>query len=248
MGTSFLKKCMQRELLSSSCRTKSGAPRTSASHLPKLGRSAFCLLSWHMGLIWSCAFGELEYLAFLFLFIWWPGAADTSSSAVLYKHSQPFFSRTTGREGCPVERGGRQGLKKPTSVLSEGWQTPSSDSCLGSDSPDTACHSCGPVWSLDPFVPPALGQRGCLPFPAAKASVWFRQDSEALWCWAPSAVGGKHASTWASLAQGVLQLCDPTPAKPMSVAVMCPPLWFVGPEVSLDLLQSNSRGSSCSCF
>lgn len=47
------------------------------AHLPKLGRSAFCLFSWHMGLIWSYAFGEPEYLAFLFLVIRWPGAADT---------------------------------------------------------------------------------------------------------------------------------------------------------------------------
>lgn len=168
MGTSFLKKCMQRELLSSSCRTKSGAPRTSASHLPKLGRSAFCLLSWHMGLIWSCAFGELEYLAFLFLFIWWPGAADTSSSAVLYKHSQPFFSRTTGREGCPVERGGRQGLKKPTSVLREGWQTPSSGSCLGSDSQTlraTAVALCG-LWTPLSLLP--WGSEAAFPFQQQK--------------------------------------------------------------------------------
>lgn len=81
---SFLNKnkCTQRELLSLSCKAKSVALGNSESHLPKLGRSALCLLSGHLGLIWSCIFRELEYLAFLFLSVRWPEAADTYSSAL----------------------------------------------------------------------------------------------------------------------------------------------------------------------
>lgn len=51
--------------------------------------------------------------------------------------------------------------------------------------------------------------------------------------------GGKRISSWPSLA--VPQLSHPAPAKPTSVAGMCLPLWFLGPEVFLDLLQSNSQ-------
>lgn len=85
---------MNTELGILSYKAKSAALGNSKSHLPKLGRSASCLLSWHLGLIWAWISRELEYLAFLFLLLRWPEAADTSSSMLLHRGSGSM-----GRDG-----------------------------------------------------------------------------------------------------------------------------------------------------
>lgn len=116
--TSFLNKNkhMERELLSLSCKAKSVALGNSESHLPKLGRSALCLLSWHLGLIWSCILRELEYLAFLFLLIRWPEATDTYCSII------PLQRAVLGAQGRNVlpKAGGWRGLKKPAFLFGVG--------------------------------------------------------------------------------------------------------------------------------